>query len=438
MLSNNAFDGKLCYFILNNQIFKVSLNLDKLTTISRDIGNQLLANNKYIIKSHVSNENFQKFLDFIVNGQPPSFNSDNIYQFHNLSQEFDIMKDLFEQPDLEKLLKISILKNYYQNCNDKSYSEEYIAMNLDFYLQKFSKEMYEIPITSLYNIFYHRKRILNDQEKAYQFITSSDNEKSRNNLNILLESLEASKLKVKTFFDAIEKRDEHFGFTPKIKLSSFKMISPNFSEFEGTFEEYLNEVEKNTKNLKTLDLNHHFKCNCSKNIFNIFGFMILLVIGSILFLKLVESKGNLYFWLAECLYNGIIFNLDKQKAAIFYKFAADKGNIKSMFKYGSMLYKEDGIEINLNESAHYFKKAADLNDITSMLIYGLMLLNGDGIDINKREAAYYFKKAADLGDKDSMYNYGLMLYKGNGIEMNKTEAAYYYKKWADLGDREAI
>ena len=81
--------------------------------------------------------------------------------------------------------------------------------------------------------------------------------------------------------------------------------------------------------------------------------MILLAIGSVLLFKLIERKVNLLCQLVVCLYNGIVFNI--QKSVIFYKFIADKNSIKSMSKYELILLEVDEIEINLKESVSFLK-----------------------------------------------------------------------------------
>ena len=75
--------------------------------------------------------------------------------------------------------------------------------------------------------------------------------------------------------------------------------------------------------------------------------MILLAIGSVLLFKLIERKVNLYCQLVECLYNEIVFNI--QKAVIFYKFIADKNSIKSISKYELILLEVVEIEINFKD-----------------------------------------------------------------------------------------
>ena len=82
--------------------------------------------------------------------------------------------------------------------------------------------------------------------------------------------------------------------------------------------------------------------------------MILLAIGSVLLFKLIERKVNLYCQLVECLYNEIVFNI--QKAVIFYKFIADKNSIKSISKYELILLEVVEIEINFKESVSILKR----------------------------------------------------------------------------------
>lgn len=62
-----------------------------------------------------------------------------------------------------------------------------------------------------------------------------------------------------------------------------------------------------------------------------------------------------------------------------------------------MLYNGKGITADKKESAVYFKKAADKEHIDSMYKYAMMLFNGDEINTDKKEAAKYFKNAADKG-----------------------------------------
>lgn len=82
---------------------------------------------------------------------------------------------------------------------------------------KHKKEMQHIPITSLYNIFYHKDRVLHNHEIAYNFITQNDNQNQ--SLFILLRSLEGQKLTKESLNDSFLQIEKHFGFAPKCDFS---------------------------------------------------------------------------------------------------------------------------------------------------------------------------------------------------------------------------
>lgn len=143
--------------------------------------------------------------------------------------------------------------------------EKYISEHLDTFLQKHNNDMYNLPITSLYNIFYNKFRKLDDHNLGYQFIINGEN---KDVLYILLESLDCSKWNEKVFNDSILNQDEHFGFKPKIDLSSIKMnmekIQQNFQDSIDRQNQQSDQIdlqqklisqleEKNQELMKTLD-----------------------------------------------------------------------------------------------------------------------------------------------------------------------------------------
>ena len=63
-----------------------------------------------------------------------------------------------------------------------------------------------------------------------------------------------------------------------------------------------------------------------------------------------------------------------------------------MYTIGLLLLEGDGIEMNKQEASHYFKLAADKGHVDSMYKYAKMNEEGDGIPKNLDEAAKYFIK----------------------------------------------
>ena len=93
--------------------------------------------------------------------------------------------------------------------------------------------MSEIPCTTLYNIFQHKNRVLNNQERAYQFLkqifegtkSGFHNEKS---ICILFETLDSTKIDEESLKESIEKRQERFGFAPIMNSSYFTAYRESF------------------------------------------------------------------------------------------------------------------------------------------------------------------------------------------------------------------
>lgn len=195
----------------NHTQFLIPRDSNCLEKISKKIQNEIMQNEQYLVVSNVRNEIFQIFLDFWIKNIEPLFDSDNIYELNLLMNEFDLKsKNIIIGH--EELLRISILKYDFSSLLDKSESEKYIAKHLDFYIKKYMNQIKCIPITSLYNIFYHEERVLYDQNLAYSFITD-ENAKDSICKFTLLGSLDANKLKKENVQDSIINRDKHYGFS---------------------------------------------------------------------------------------------------------------------------------------------------------------------------------------------------------------------------------
>ncbi|KAK8857671.1 hypothetical protein M9Y10_016078 [Tritrichomonas musculus] len=218
-------------FFLKNKEFKIPRDMEILLAFPREISNFFIQNEKYFIKSNATNEVFETFLNYMITKESmPDINSDNYDQYQQLSIEFDILKDHLSKPEFKEIRIISNLKVAISMGNiNKSIFEDDISANLDLYLDKYTNEMKNIPLSSLYNIFYNKKRILNDHEKAYQFIISNcanDNDQIKaNSFFILLGSLEGSKLTKNSINECFLKKNDHFEFIPKTDFSYIEKIN---------------------------------------------------------------------------------------------------------------------------------------------------------------------------------------------------------------------
>lgn len=196
-------------FILEGGNIPISLPFEKYEQLPLQIKSSLYNDNKYVIKSKVCLENFQNFMNNYKDNTKPEINLSNMYEYYLLSKEFEIMKDNFEN---SQILHLSLLKYKFidQVPSEKSNSEKSIATNLDFFIDKYPDLLSQIPIESLYNIFYHKERNLQDENKAYNFITRSSN------IYFLLNSLKDSNLTEDIVLDSLSKIEKHSNFCPQI------------------------------------------------------------------------------------------------------------------------------------------------------------------------------------------------------------------------------
>lgn len=196
---------------------KVPLNRIQLNEFSSEVADQLYQKNEYEIQTKVEISVFQSFILHYTKQKAITendlLNIDKIYQYYLLIKELGINTDLLSKPEYENILKLAVIKNV---ANDvlfnKSFLEEYIIENLDFYLDNFPKEMHQVPIQILYNIFNKQKQV--DHAKLYHFIMTQ-NDSQPENIYPLLSLLDCLKLPKEITKECIIKQEEHFGFIPK-------------------------------------------------------------------------------------------------------------------------------------------------------------------------------------------------------------------------------
>ena len=261
-------------FALINNNFNVSFDYARivqiLQEIPKEIGIKLIKNETYIVKSQVSPEIFQNFLDYWQHSKKIEFNSDNMFEYFLLSQEFGIKIDSFSEKSNENIFHISILKYILKNNQnnilfDKSEQEKYIALHLDSFLQNYEDQLLSIPITSLFNIFFHKERILKVQQKAFDFINEHKNQNP--DLLLLLPSLSSEQLNKEKFIDSMANIDKNFGFCPQISSSFFdsynvkiEQLTEENQEYKKAFNRLIYHFLKEDKNIECVKSILNEKC----------------------------------------------------------------------------------------------------------------------------------------------------------------------------------
>lgn len=225
-------------FTLKGKKYEISVDymrgMQILPKIPKEIGIKLLKNEEYTVQSQVQPEIFQNFLDYWQNSKEPEIISDNFFEYYLLNKEFGLMTEYlsekYDQVDFH-ISSLKYLSNNQQNAPiDKSDHEKYIAMHLDNFLEKNEGKMLEISINSLFNIFFHKDRVLNNQQLALDFINKNKEQYSQ--LTILLPSLNAEELNHEKVFESLSNTEENFGFMPKINQSFLGLYYKQNQDYE--------------------------------------------------------------------------------------------------------------------------------------------------------------------------------------------------------------
>lgn len=143
--------------LLKNKEYEIPCQFKGLSDINQDIYTQLLfsPNHTYIVSSDVSEEIFQSFLDYWIQQKKPEINSKNVYEYLNLSDEFQIMQDLIKAAKLQwnqYERNLDMLSS--NSTSDKHIVEEDVSQNLDEYIEKYGKSLMNLNIQTLHNIFF--------------------------------------------------------------------------------------------------------------------------------------------------------------------------------------------------------------------------------------------------------------------------------------------
>lgn len=270
-------------FILGDSVIKFQLSkklFQKIPDDKESVYNDLFNRHEYYVQSKVRKEIFESFLEYWSNDTFPEINSDNILEYYQLNIEFGFFNDYFSSEKVkEPVYNLSYLlvkkKDGILNINE---IERKIALNLDVYLDEYSKDLSKIPITGLYNIFFHRERNLKNEDKAYKFIIDLG-ESQNESFFILLSSLDAKKLTEENKCDSIYNKKNHFGFSPintensidkvekenKILFKQLEISKKNISELQlelknskqqrSNLDDKLKASEKEILSLKEINQN---------------------------------------------------------------------------------------------------------------------------------------------------------------------------------------
>ncbi|GJL91971.1 SEL1-like repeat protein [Hyphococcus sp.] len=120
--------------------------------------------------------------------------------------------------------------------------------------------------------------------------------------------------------------------------------------------------------------------------------------------------------------------------------AAALGYPPAQLQLGELYKTGQGVEQDLGQARVWFRRAANGGNVLAMHRIGVMTARGDGGPADAREAIAWFEQAANFGLVDSQYNLGAIYHPsetGASAVQNTSEAYYWYSLAARNGDDQA-
>lgn len=129
---------------------------------SRQICSNFIHYDIYVVKNcaNISDEIFKSFCNYIFSQKDlPTINSDNVVGFRLLFEELGVDFHSISGLNDDDLFKVNVLR-FMTGIGDKSDIIQYIAKNLDFYIQNFQSDLIEVTITILKNMSMSKEKLI--------------------------------------------------------------------------------------------------------------------------------------------------------------------------------------------------------------------------------------------------------------------------------------
>ncbi len=127
--------------------------------------------------------------------------------------------------------------------------------------------------------------------------------------------------------------------------------------------------------------------------------------------------------LGELYANGLGVNRDDEKAAEWYRLAADRGDREAMFALAMLHLAGRTGAVNREQGAKLLGAAAELGNTMAAYNLALLYLEGQSFPQDFTRAAELFRTAAQAGNPEAQYALATLYKEGRGVPKDLGEAA---------------
>lgn len=138
--------------------------------------------------------------------------------------------------------------------------------------------------------------------------------------------------------------------------------------------------------------------------------------------------------LAGCYHDGDGVTMNREKAAYWFRKAAEQGDAFGQVSLGWYYENGYGVSQDYSQAVYWYRKAAEQGNTLAQSSLGSCYEDGHGVSKDYSQAVYWYRKAAEQGDGSAQFCLGLCYELGHGVSKDLNQAAYWYRKAAQQGD----
>ncbi|NIR22058.1 MAG: sel1 repeat family protein [Gammaproteobacteria bacterium] len=126
-----------------------------------------------------------------------------------------------------------------------------------------------------------------------------------------------------------------------------------------------------------------------------------------------------------------------EKAAYWYRAAAQQGHSDAQTNLAAMYAEGRGVAFDALEAARLYRRAAEAGNARAQYSLALMYHLGQGVEKDFAGAIRWYERAARQGDANAMNNMAFMYGIGEGVEQSNVEAYAWFALAASRGNADA-
>ncbi|MCH8476234.1 MAG: sel1 repeat family protein [Opitutales bacterium] len=137
------------------------------------------------------------------------------------------------------------------------------------------------------------------------------------------------------------------------------------------------------------------------------------------------------FDLGDMYFEGYGVAQNFEKAAEWFRNAAQQGHAKAQAGLGYLYHEGKGVSQDYSEAIKWLRKAAEQGHVEAQAGLGFIYFEGRGTSQDYSEAVKWLRKAAEQTDAEAQFGLGYMYFKGKGGPQDYSEAAKWFRKAAE-------